>query len=90
MPDIAIMTDVALDTYNINGHDGFVENGEIVNDRSVEALVKMAVAQANAGADIIGPSDMMDGRIGAMRSAFESAGHQNVMILSYAAKYASA
>ncbi|WP_339766906.1 porphobilinogen synthase [uncultured Pseudosulfitobacter sp.] len=90
VPDIAIMTDVALDTYNINGHDGFVENGEIVNDRSVEALVKMAVAQANAGADIIGPSDMMDGRIGAMRSAFESAGHQNVMILSYAAKYASA
>lgn len=90
VPDIAIMTDVALDTYNINGHDGFVENGEIVNDRSVEALVKMAVAQANAGADIIGPSDMMDGRIGAMRRAFESAGHQNVMILSYAAKYASA
>ena len=90
VPDIAIVTDVALDTYNINGHDGFVENGEIVNDRSVEALVKMAVAQANAGADIIGPSDMMDGRIGAMRSAFESAGHQNVMILSYAAKYASA
>lgn len=90
VPDIAIMTDVALDTYNINGHDGFVENGEIVNDRSVEALVKMALAQADAGADIIGPSDMMDGRIGAMRRAFESAGHTNVLILSYAAKYASA
>ncbi|MEL6884010.1 MAG: porphobilinogen synthase [Pseudomonadota bacterium] len=90
VPDIAIMTDVALDTYNINGHDGFVENGEIVNDRTVEALVKMALAQADAGADIIGPSDMMDGRIGAIRTALEGAGHQNVMILSYAAKYASA
>ncbi|WP_299596881.1 porphobilinogen synthase [uncultured Tateyamaria sp.] len=90
VPEIAIMTDVALDTYNINGHDGFVENGEIVNDRSVEALVKMALSQAEAGADIIGPSDMMDGRIGAIRQALEGAGHQNVMILSYAAKYASA
>ena len=89
VPDLAIMTDVALDTYNINGHDGFVENGEIVNDRTVEALVKMTLAQAESGADIIGPSDMMDGRIGAMRQALESAGHQNVMILSYAAKYAS-
>ena len=90
VPEIAVMTDVALDTYNINGHDGFVENGEIVNDRTIEALVKMTLAQADAGADIIGPSDMMDGRIGAMRSALEAAGHQNVMILSYAAKYASA
>jgi len=90
VPDIAIMTDVALDTYNINGHDGFVQGGEIVNDRTVEALVRMALSQAEAGADIIGPSDMMDGRIGAIRSALESAGHQNVMILSYAAKYASA
>jgi len=90
VPDLAIMTDVALDTYNINGHDGFVENGQIVNDRTVEALVKMALAQADAGADIIGPSDMMDGRIGAIRSALEGAGHKDVMILSYAAKYASA
>jgi len=90
VPDIAVMTDVALDPYNINGHDGFVVDGEIVNDATVEALVKMTLAQADAGADIIGPSDMMDGRIGAMRSALESAGHQNVMILSYAAKYASA
>jgi porphobilinogen synthase len=90
VPDLAVMTDVALDTYNINGHDGFVVNGEIVNDATVEALVRMTLAQAEAGADIIGPSDMMDGRIGAMRSALESAGHQNVMILSYAAKYASA
>lgn len=90
VPEIAVMTDVALDTYNINGHDGFVEDGEIVNDRTVEALVKMTLAQADAGADIIGPSDMMDGRIGAMRAALEGAGHQKVMILSYAAKYASA
>ncbi|MCZ4254948.1 porphobilinogen synthase [Sulfitobacter sp. G21635-S1] len=89
-PEMAVMTDVALDTYNINGHDGFVEDGIIVNDRTVEALVRMALAQAEAGADIIGPSDMMDGRIGAIRNALESGGHSDVMILSYAAKYASA
>lgn len=89
VPDIAIMTDIALDPYNINGHDGFVENGEIVNDRTVEALVKMALAQANAGADILGPSDMMDGRIGAIRTALEAERFQNVTILSYTAKYAS-
>jgi len=88
-PDIAVMTDIALDPYNINGHDGFVENGEIVNDRTVAALVKMALAQAHAGADILGPSDMMDGRIGAIRAALEADGHQNVAILSYSAKYAS-
>ena len=90
VPEMAVMTDVALDPYNINGHDGFVVDGEIVNDRTVEALVKMSLAQADAGADIIGPSDMMDGRIGAIRTALEAAGHQRVMILSYAAKYASA
>ncbi|MGE4325971.1 MAG: porphobilinogen synthase [Pseudodonghicola sp.] len=89
VPEMAVMTDVALDPYNINGHDGYVENGEIVNDRTVEALVKMTLAQAEAGADIIGPSDMMDGRIKAMRDALESEGHQKVMILSYSAKYAS-
>ena len=89
VPDIAIMTDIALDPYNINGHDGFVEHGQIVNDRTVDALVKMALAQANAGADILGPSDMMDGRIGAIRTALETGGHQNVTILSYTAKYAS-
>ncbi|WP_172295091.1 porphobilinogen synthase [Pseudoruegeria sp. HB172150] len=89
VPEIAVMTDVALDPYNINGHDGFVVDGEILNDETVEALVKMTLAQAEAGADIIGPSDMMDGRIGAMRAALEAAGHQNVTILSYAAKYAS-
>lgn len=90
VPDIAVMTDVALDPYNINGHDGFVVDGEIINDATVDALVKMTLAQADAGADIIGPSDMMDGRIGAMRTALETAGHQNVLILSYAAKYSSA
>ncbi len=90
VPGMAVMTDVALDPYNINGHDGFVVDGEIVNDATVEALVRMTLAQADAGADIIGPSDMMDGRIRAMRSALESTGHQGVMILSYAAKYASA
>ncbi|MFT6104020.1 MAG: porphobilinogen synthase [Paracoccaceae bacterium] len=89
-PDIAVMTDIALDPYNANGHDGIVRNGEIINDETVEALVKMALAQAEAGADILGPSDMMDGRIGAIRTALEATGHQNVTILSYAAKYASA
>lgn len=90
VPEIAVMTDIALDPYNINGHDGYVVDGEIVNDPTVEALVKMALAQADAGADILGPSDMMDGRIGAIRTALESAGHENVTILSYSAKYASA
>lgn len=88
-PEIVVMTDIALDPYNINGHDGFVENGEIVNDRTVEALVKMALAQAASGADILGPSDMMDGRIAAIRGALESEGYQKVTILSYTAKYAS-
>ncbi|MQY41400.1 porphobilinogen synthase [Epibacterium sp. SM1969] len=88
-PDVAVMTDVALDPYNIHGHDGFVVDGEIVNDATLEALVKMTLAQADAGADIIGPSDMMDGRVGAMRAALESAGYHNVAILSYSAKYAS-
>ncbi len=90
VPEIAVMTDVALDPYNANGHDGIVRDGVIVNDESVEALVKMAVAQAKAGADILGPSDMMDGRIGAMRQALEAEGYQDTAILSYAAKYASA
>ena len=89
-PDIAVMTDIALDPYNINGHDGYVEGDEIVNDRTVEALVRMGLAQADAGADILGPSDMMDGRIGALRTALEAAGHHHVAIMSYAAKYASA
>ena len=90
VPEIAVMTDIALDPYNANGHDGIVRDGEILNDETVEALVKMALAQAEAGADILGPSDMMDGRIGAMRRALEAAGHRNVTIMSYTAKYASA
>ena len=90
VPQVAVMTDIALDPYNAHGHDGIVRNGEILNDETVEALVRMALAQAEAGADILGPSDMMDGRIGAMRAALEEAGHGNVAILSYAAKYASA
>ena len=90
VPQIAIMTDIALDPYNANGHDGLVRDGIILNDETVEALVKMALVQADCGADILGPSDMMDGRIGAIRAALESAGHKDVAILSYSAKYASA
>ncbi|MGK7755211.1 MULTISPECIES: porphobilinogen synthase [unclassified Roseovarius] len=90
VPDIAIMTDVALDPYSDTGHDGFVVDGEILNDETIEALVKQALSQAEAGVDIIGPSDMMDGRIGALRAALESEGHKNTLLLSYAAKYASA
>lgn len=90
VPELAIMTDIALDPYNANGHDGLVRDGVILNDETVECLVRMALAQAEAGADILGPSDMMDGRIGAMRAALEAAGHRDVTILSYAAKYASA
>ena len=89
VPEIAIMTDVALDPYNINGHDGFVVDGKVENDSTLEALVKQALSQAEAGADIIGPSDMMDGRIGVLRQALEQAGHQDVILLSYAAKFAS-
>ena len=90
VPEMAVMTDIALDPYNANGHDGIVRDGEILNDETVEALVRMALAQAEAGADILGPSDMMDGRIGALRGAMETAGHKHVAILSYAAKFASA
>jgi len=90
VPEIAVMTDVALDPYSDTGHDGFVEDGRIVNDATVEALVKQALAQAEAGADVIGPSDMMDGRVSAMRAALEAAGHTDVAIMSYSAKYASA
>ena len=89
-PDLMVMTDIALDPYNANGHDGFVVDGEIVNDETVAALVKMGLAQAEAGADILGPSDMMDGRIGALRLALEEMGYSDVAILSYAAKFASA
>ena len=90
VPEVAVMTDVALDPYNALGHDGLVRDGVILNDETLAALVRMALVQAEAGADIIGPSDMMDGRIGAIRQALEAGGHKDVAILSYAAKYASA
>lgn len=89
VPELAVMTDIALDPYNANGHDGLVRDGIILNDETVEALVRMALAQAEAGADILGPSDMMDGRVGAIRQALEAAGYRDQVILSYAAKYAS-
>ena len=89
VPDLVVMTDIALDPYNVNGHDGLVVDGEILNDETVEALVKMALIQAECGADLLGPSDMMDGRIAALRNALEENGHKNVAILSYAAKFAS-
>ncbi|MGR3810713.1 porphobilinogen synthase [Jiulongibacter sp. NS-SX5] len=89
-PDLLIMTDVAMDPYSSDGHDGIVEDGEILNDETVEILCDMAVAQAEAGADIIGPSDMMDGRIGEIREALDDAGFTDVSIMAYTAKYASA
>ncbi|MDI1356208.1 MAG: porphobilinogen synthase [bacterium] len=90
LPEAVIMTDVAMDPYSSDGHDGYVKNGEIVNDLTLEILAKMAVAQAQAGADIIGPSDMMDGRVGYIREALDDQGFSNVSIMSYTAKYASA
>lgn len=89
-PEIVIMTDVAMDPYSSDGHDGLVENGQIVNDKTLPILAKMAVAQAQAGADVIGPSDMMDGRVGYLREALDEAGYENTSIMSYSAKYASA
>lgn len=89
-PEACIMTDVAMDPYSSDGHDGLVRNGEIINDETLEILAKMAVAQADCGIDIIGPSDMMDGRVGYIREALDDAGHSNVSIMSYTAKYASA
>lgn len=89
-PEICIMSDVAMDPYSSDGHDGIVENGQILNDESLEVLAKMAVAQAEAGADIVGPSDMMDGRIGYIREALDDKGFINVGIMAYSAKYASA
>jgi porphobilinogen synthase len=89
-PDVVVMTDVAMDPYSSDGHDGIVENGKILNDPTLEVLGKMAVAQAQAGATIIGPSDMMDGRVGYLRQVLDVSGFQDVAIMSYAAKYASA
>ena len=89
-PELGVMTDVALDPFTVHGQDGLMdESGYIVNDETVEALVKQAVSHADAGADIVAPSDMMDGRIGAIREALEAAGHFNTRILAYSAKYAS-
>jgi porphobilinogen synthase len=88
--DIGVILDVALDPYTSHGHDGLLIDGEIANDATIEALVKQALVQADAGADILAPSDMMDGRIGALRAALEASGHHNTQLMSYAAKYASA
>jgi len=89
-PEVGVMCDVALDPFTTHGHDGIVEGGRILNDATVERLVEQGLAQARAGCDILAPSDMMDGRVGALRGALEGAGLQDVMIMSYAAKYASA
>ena len=90
-PEIGVLTDVALDPYSADGHDGVTDQaGYVLNDATVEILARQALVQAEAGADIVAPSDMMDGRVGAIRSALEGAGHVNVQIMSYAAKYASA
>jgi len=90
VPEIGVMLDVALDPYNSLGHDGILRDGEVINDETLLCLEKQTLAQAEAGADILGPSDMMDGRIGVMRRALEAHEFQNVAIMSYAAKYASA
>jgi porphobilinogen synthase len=89
VPGIGIVTDAALDPFTDHGHDGVLRDGIIVNDESVELIARAAVGQADAGADIIAPSDMMDGRIGAIRDALDDAGHQDVAIMSYATKFAS-
>ncbi|MEO8454271.1 MAG: porphobilinogen synthase [Sphingomicrobium sp.] len=91
VPDIGVLTDVALDPYTSHGHDGLIDiAGNVINDDTVKVLVDQALVQAEAGADIVAPSDMMDGRVAAIRDALEGAGHQNVAIMAYAAKYASA
>ena len=90
-PEVGVLTDVALDPYTADGHDGITDaNGYVLNDETSRVLVEQALVQAEAGADIVAPSDMMDGRVGAIRSALEREGHRNVRIMAYAAKYASA
>jgi porphobilinogen synthase len=89
-PEVGIMCDVALDPFTDHGHDGLIEGGRILNDATIERLVEQGLMQAAAGADILAPSDMMDGRVGALRAALEADGYQDVMIMAYAAKYASA
>jgi porphobilinogen synthase len=90
VPEIGLLTDVALDPYTSHGHDGLLEDGHILNDESVALLVRQALVQAEAGSDIIAPSDMMDGRVGAIRAALDDAGFTDVQIMAYSAKYASA
>ncbi len=90
VPEIIIITDVALDPFSIYGHDGIVEDGKILNDETLEVLVKMSLSQAAAGANFVAPSDMMDGRVGAIRRALDAAGYLDLGILAYTAKYASA
>jgi porphobilinogen synthase len=89
VPGIGVMCDVALDPYTSHGHDGLIRNGEIVNDLTIAALIRQSLVQADAGCDILGPSDMMDGRIGAIRAALEDEGRSDVQIMAYTAKYAS-
>ena len=89
-PESVIMSDVAMDPYSSDGHDGYVENGKIINDTTLPILAKMSLSQAQAGIDIIGPSDMMDGRVGVIREALDQNGYTDVSIMSYTAKYASA
>ena len=88
-PDLGIICDVALDPFTSHGHDGLLGGDEILNDETIAVLCEQAVHQANAGCDIIAPSDMMDGRVGEIRAALDAAGHYNVQIMAYAAKYAS-
>ena len=91
VPEVGVLTDVALDPYTAHGHDGLIDvAGNVINDDTVKVLTDQALVQAEAGADIVAPSDMMDGRVAAIRQALEEAGHQNVAIMAYAAKYASA
>jgi len=90
VPGIGVICDVALDPYTSHGHDGLLSDGRILNDETIEVLCRQALAEAAAGVDIIAPSDMMDGRIGRIRDALDAAGYENVRILAYAAKYASA
>ena len=90
VPDVGILCDVALDPYTSHGHDGLLRDGEILNDETVEVLVRQALVEAEAGCDIVAPSDMMDGRVGAIRRALDDAGRMDVLIMAYAAKYASA
>ncbi|MGO7428088.1 porphobilinogen synthase, partial [Rhizobium ruizarguesonis] len=87
VPNIGVITDVALDPFTSHGHDGILRGSEIVNDETVDQVARAAVMQADAGADIIAPSEMMDGRIGAIRMALDAAGHQSVGIMSYATKF---